>query len=346
MDSKRTVHGSYDLEKSDGQYALAHVPRDAIIVPKSTEPTAREPIIAASYSFTSALVAVLHLIYVIVTFYQTTRGAQIRTYGYAAFGLTAVPYAIMSLVNLISALTAPSYSALVMVGSEVMDEALRRGATFDGVVGRLLPDNTTEMIIGTAESVLKCSAVATPGATISISEKQSAEDRTSNAIRTSEQDRDQALSFSCRGLAAQTITYSVRPDAEGIARDKVKDTSPSLFIPSCSPFLRSIHSSNETDTNTTMYTAEGYRFLSSRGSNESLIAPSKIYVSILNGAILIGIIGGLSHFRKEGSTHSQRAWLMTWYIFGSCAGYVLPDPRLKAHISKPFIRQQRNDLYD
>jgi len=78
-----------------------------------------------------------------MTLYQS-RGNQINIYGYAAFGLTVVPYAIISLVNLFSALVTPEYPALFMVGSDIMDEAIRHGATFYGVVGRLVldPQNT------------------------------------------------------------------------------------------------------------------------------------------------------------------------------------------------------------
>jgi hypothetical protein len=84
--------------------------------------------------------AVLQFTYAAVTLVQTTRAAQIDTYGYAAFGLTVVPYAMTSLVNLMSALTTPSYSTMFMMSNEVVDQAIRHGTRFDQVVGRLCPD--------------------------------------------------------------------------------------------------------------------------------------------------------------------------------------------------------------
>jgi hypothetical protein len=78
------------------------------------------------------LIAVLQFTYAAVTLVQTTRGAQIDTYGYAAFGLAVVPYAMMSLVNLMSAMMSPSYSTMFMVSNEVMDEAIRHGTQFKG----------------------------------------------------------------------------------------------------------------------------------------------------------------------------------------------------------------------
>jgi cytochrome bd-type quinol oxidase subunit 1 len=46
--------------------------------------------------------------------------------------------------------------------------------------------------------------------------------------------------------------------------------------------------------------------------------------SLVNGLIVIAILGGLTHFRKEQSTHAQRSWLMVWYVMGFPSGYVFP----------------------
>jgi hypothetical protein len=48
----------------------------------------------------------------------------------------------------------------------------------------------------------------------------------------------------------------------------------------------------------------------------------KTFASIINGLIIIAVIGGLTHFRKAQSTHAQRSWLMIWYVFGFVIGYV------------------------
>ena len=154
---------------------LAHVPRDALIEvredpgdldPRCLESAAKglsqftesasirgsmslygrpikqtpsSPVIGASYSIPKAVIAIAQLIYAVVTLYQSC-GNQIDTFGYSAFGLTVIPYALMSLVNLIGNLVTPEYHALHLVASDVMYEAIRRGACFDGVVGRLVPD--------------------------------------------------------------------------------------------------------------------------------------------------------------------------------------------------------------
>ena len=71
------------------------------------------------------------------------RGGQISCYGYAAFGLTVIPYLIMSLLNSFADAVTPSYPTCYLVRSEEMDEAERReGCYFDGVVGRLVRQET------------------------------------------------------------------------------------------------------------------------------------------------------------------------------------------------------------
>jgi hypothetical protein len=96
-----------------------------------------KPVIAASYSLPKAMIAIFQLGFAMWTLYQS-KGRQLDYYGYAAFGPTVIPYALMSFVNLLGNMLVPDYNALYLIGSDVMDEAIRRGARFDGVVGRLV----------------------------------------------------------------------------------------------------------------------------------------------------------------------------------------------------------------
>lgn len=230
-----TVHGSFDLKDAKEHYALAPVPRDAVIVPPSAEVTATAPVIAASYSFPSALIAVLQFMYAVVTLIETIRGAQITTYGYAAFGLTVVPYAMMSLVNLMSALATPAYATMLMVRNEVMEEAEKRHeAQFDGVVGSLVPDPMPQMDVARVSGQASVSPPTEP----SSNEKPTPE-------IVEESDPPSLMQFSCRhdGDATNYI-YQVRQsdsrlgDMLSAPRKIAYDTSPSVFVPSCSRFRR------------------------------------------------------------------------------------------------------------
>ncbi|KAL9596660.1 MAG: hypothetical protein Q9219_005655 [cf. Caloplaca sp. 3 TL-2023] len=65
------------------------------------------------------------------------RGSQIERYGYAAFGLTVLPYMMVSIINLIGSLLTSEYETVYMVHSAIMDEMVSRGGLCDGVVGTI-----------------------------------------------------------------------------------------------------------------------------------------------------------------------------------------------------------------
>lgn len=65
------------------------------------------------------------------------RGSQINRYGFAAFGLTVLPYMIVSVVNFLGSFLSAEYETMYMVHSATMDEMISRGGMIDGVVGTL-----------------------------------------------------------------------------------------------------------------------------------------------------------------------------------------------------------------
>ena len=95
-------------------------------------------------NFAKGLIAIFQTLYASFTLYHA-RGDQIQHYGYAAFGLTVVPYIVMSIINLASTLLTPDYPVMYLVESEAMEEAKRREkAKFDGVVGRIRTTSTSD----------------------------------------------------------------------------------------------------------------------------------------------------------------------------------------------------------
>ena len=95
-------------------------------------------------NFAKGLIAIFQTLYASFTLYHA-RGDQIQHYGYAAFGLTVVPYIVMSIINLASTILTPDYSVMYLVESEAMEEAKKReNAKFDGVVGRILTTSTLD----------------------------------------------------------------------------------------------------------------------------------------------------------------------------------------------------------
>lgn len=117
-------------------YSLTGLPSSAkIISDVGDEPGYME--LCSSYNVPKAIIAVLQAIYASITLYRA-RGDQIQRYGYAAFGLTVLPYLIMSIMNLFATSLLPDYSTLYIVRSLESDEAITAGAQVDGAVGRIV----------------------------------------------------------------------------------------------------------------------------------------------------------------------------------------------------------------
>lgn len=80
--------------------------------------------IACSYNGAKAIVSIVQIVFGIFTLYRT-KGNQIERFGYAAYGLTVTPYALMSVVNLAGNLLRPDYPARYIVKSKVLEDLQR-----------------------------------------------------------------------------------------------------------------------------------------------------------------------------------------------------------------------------
>jgi hypothetical protein len=129
----REIHGHQSLPDS---YALAFVPSMAKVAP--LDDGDRPTVPRHQIGVLKGLVALAQAIYASYTLYLA-RGDQLARYGYTAFGLTVLPYVVMSTVNLVAALWNPEFDGLYMVESDTLLEARARGGKFEGVVGKLLP---------------------------------------------------------------------------------------------------------------------------------------------------------------------------------------------------------------
>lgn len=78
---------------------------------------------------TQAFIGIAQAFWAIITIYQA-RGDQIQLYIYAAFGLTFVPYAFMSVVNAIANLLTPQYATIFVIRTPEMTEAEQRGKAY------------------------------------------------------------------------------------------------------------------------------------------------------------------------------------------------------------------------
>jgi len=136
------IHGQYRLPPG---YRLSKLWLSHVLVKTDSQDLPIQ--IACSYSFPKVVASIIQLCSAVITLYHT-RGTQLQQYGYAAFGLSVIQYAIMSFINLLGNLLCPDYPTLYMIRSEVMKEAEARGGYFAGTVGVLVseaPDNKGEV---------------------------------------------------------------------------------------------------------------------------------------------------------------------------------------------------------
>lgn len=138
------IHGRCELSKG---YALAYVPADMKVYPRKSSTYNASPGIVSNDPYSQTRLASAHNFpQILFSLIQTTsgayalyraRGAQIEHYGYAAFGLTVLPFILMSLINFLGSFLTSEYEAIFLVYSSLMDEMINRGGISDGVVGSI-----------------------------------------------------------------------------------------------------------------------------------------------------------------------------------------------------------------
>lgn len=206
--------------------------------------------LSASYNFYKTSIALFQTIYASLTLFQT-RGDQINRFGYAAFGLTVVPYLIMSLVNLLGNILTPDYPSVYLVGSDVMVEAARRTqGRFEGMVGQFTERHDPDTI-------------------------------------------DASFQVDDSGKTSLTVLSSHPPSSvpswQNVSSHQVKgyNASPPDFIVPGTPAVGDF---------------------SQRWSQRWRIFGCCLLVV----SLVVGVVGGLSRFRKGSSTLAQRIWTMVW----------------------------------
>lgn len=131
------VHGAYYFSDPSA-YHFAVLPEDAVVnllTDQDTGPSS-STYISCSVNTPAAIIAIVQIVYATLTLYHT-RGNEAKRFGYAAYGLTVLPYVLMSLFNLLGNLLTPTYASMYMVRSAEMEEAEAQGCRFDGVIGSM-----------------------------------------------------------------------------------------------------------------------------------------------------------------------------------------------------------------
>jgi len=329
----RKIHGSFNLPPG---YRLEFVPREATF----TEPITEESItssgatsISCNYNSVKILIALGQAIYSITTLYRA-QGDQIGEFGYAAFGLTVAPYAVISVLNLIGSLVCPEYPSLYLVESTIMQEASRRGPEyfFDGTVGKLDEDyikgnselesnnETPQWLPETAKVVLD------PLGHLRLDVEPINEP--SISIRGA--GRNQSSSCATAKYAADRHGMKILPQGQRLEPESGSSSS-LVLVPSSNPtkqanFQRNYQRFQILDVSRWKYWKLTMQHDAKAFVNEQHLGDGDAWcLCIMLNFIPIAIIGGLSHFDKGRSTTSERGWTMAWFSCGMLFGPLLSD---------------------
>ncbi|OJJ42170.1 hypothetical protein ASPZODRAFT_137444 [Penicilliopsis zonata CBS 506.65] len=275
-------------ELPDG-YELAYVPANARVARATMTPEQLRCLLGPSYDLAAAVIAIVQIFYACYTLYRS-RGFQITTYGYAAFGFTVLPYLLMSLVNLLGTLATPSYAKLSLVQTEIMDEAIARGGRFTDVVGTLAsePLRVEDLIVFTASF-----------------QPHGGEVWCQLGDRVCESGSIEPLDGT--GFLSEPVKMDNRepetPPSAPLLNDKEQER-PTLICPSCYSFQTVSKAASSTSI----------RHRNNHFGPRSALFAAAVWVTAALPLIPIGV---LSRFHSgEHSTLAQRAWILAWYIVG------------------------------
>lgn len=323
--SSRKVHGNLGKCPLPPGYALAMLPPGTTV----KEPGRDDPkdlshstgygtkigfspdSISPSYSLSQGLIAILQTISAFITLYRS-RGDQLQHYGYAAFGLTVIPYLLMSIVNLLSTILTPDYDEVYLIYSEVMREAVGQGGTFDGVVGCIvaapLGEETFDATFAGDNDNIIMQPVTRERTGGSIQDEQTLETNTTLETNAPLETKTPEETNTPSIITQQVIVPSYPRNDKGLVASYLRNNS---------GFTRALVASYP-------------------GNNGSLTGILEFYVSfygsIFIGSITIATIGGLTSFHQRESTRAQQAWAMTWLASGILFG--LTDSTVRARIQR------------
>jgi hypothetical protein len=297
-------------------YELARVPGHATI----EHPTTELPCISVvgTYDLLKILIALAQMVYAVLTLYEA-RGDQIKRFGYAAFGLTVAPYAVMSFFNLASGLVSPEFPLMYMVESSVMAEArIRPGAFFEGMVGRVVEDEGAEIKIIGKQPYLN--ALTRPVAFQDDGAGSLSIVSGGDTVLTEEQAKElPGKAFSQSETATPEQIVLLRQLRMAPRGNVVNDpnTESILFVPWCPPLrcTGDVGAGQEYSAEQAGWHAGLRSWVvvfkeEARAARKVIVAVRITVLAVI--AAQIAIVGGLSGFRAGSSTLAQRAWIMAW----------------------------------
>ncbi|KAK1849291.1 nacht domain protein [Colletotrichum chrysophilum] len=334
------IHGLCDLPEG---YHLMQIPQNATFVGEDDLPIDHRPwyhyrrlantifpwtqpqpaksttALSCSYNIVRVLASIIQLIFAVSTLYRT-RGDQLQRYGYAAFGLTVIPFAWMSLINLVGNAMCPQYDKIYIVSSRALrdlEHTRRDGCQnldtseqdqwqVDGTVGRL-EDHWEEQL---CKDYALCHEQEGAEQTTLMARKRSA----LNAVLTTWSRK--SLSGMILGpiidiLWTEDFRRTLRwyRDEFVLLAREVREDPKSGIVSFC------------------------------RRWKEQLLAPLVVFI------VPLALVGGLSGFQPGQSEPFQRVWVMMWLVLGLGVGFVLGQALRRFGNQSANVYQQPTGYY-
>ncbi|KAI4215629.1 MAG: hypothetical protein LQ351_002098 [Letrouitia transgressa] len=299
------IHGLCRLAPG---YCLAYVPIDMKVFSRTRfrprmsfagflgVDTAPEIKLASSYDIPRILFSLIQTVSGGFALYRA-RGAQINRYGASAYGLTVLPYMVVSVVNLIGSLLTSEYETMYQVHSAIMDEMNMRGGICDGVIGSIEdPEfDDTRSMHGEERTVATGETIVFDGLHKSLISQEVSESRTS---------RQKPVTSSKWWEQMGWHLPSVRRYCPRRWRKKLQTEEtprpPSITVPSHSTFTRL-----------------------SPPAYQVYLNLLTILLLILSFAIPYIVITLLTGWKYPQNTSTERSFTLNWLILGQIHGWAV-----------------------
>jgi hypothetical protein len=265
-----------------------------------------------SFNFPKIVIAVVQLVYALISLYHA-RIHQIAVYGYAAFAITVIPYAVMSFVNLISLLFCPDFTDLYLVGSSILNEAQDRASTqeeYDQIKKAMM------LLVGKLEEDERDPDTSQIDFSRSVVVDRIFDDKGSPKLCISNN-----VAGAPSGTIEHTATAPVETADDGASGQENRGT---LYIPSSKPPRRYRHpirrlwcSSDDMEETLPKLREPWHTF---RWGVQDVI--NGVCLLAFYG-VTLAIVGGISGFKSGQSTLAQQVWVMLWLV--SSLSWVLID---------------------
>jgi hypothetical protein len=341
----KQIKGKFSLPEG---YDLAMLPRHAAVrlidCVKCTE-------IKYAYNLPKIVIAIVQLLYALISLYHA-RVYQITQFGYAAFGLTVAPYAVMSFMNLISCLLSPDFEEVYIISSGVMEEARARGGVFEEIAGELVEEESgivkvpeteangfikqrvTRLVFAQNDSgqmtmepfdavQISKPKIETPKEKV---QKDTAPEQTGQSLGEKSTEVKSAIAAETSADTVETATtnstskYAVFYNQAELQAAGYPLTA-MFWFPICNPFKSSHHPLARLFCTNKQNTAPPLAIVNPLSDGSFLFKYSItdimcFIISTLVYGLIIGIIGGVSRFHRGESTSAQRVWTMLWLATG------------------------------